>query len=140
MWNRARKQWLTTAVVVTAVFGSSSASYAQREWSRSALLAVADQEAVRNGVDVEHSTVSFDLDNHLWTGHFNSPRVWGSQDTYRNLEERLKDPLQGHTYWAVLYAPMKRRIVCPGTYIFIDRNTGDVLGHFTPECPPQTSE
>jgi hypothetical protein len=93
---------------------------AERTWTRSEILAVADQEAKRLGYDVEQMSVSFDVYNSQWRDYLKSLEGAGGMP---DIEAKLKDrePL------AVYYAPMKRFQLGGDLWIFIDWNTGEVI-------------
>ena len=123
-------------VFFAALHTAMNVSAAERQWTRSEILAIADAEAKRLGYDVEQMSISFDPHNSLWILYQVTP-----------MEEKLS----GHQYWAVAYSNLPgcaqtlvakaRQMGDSGpvdttelTFIFIDRHSGEFLGYFKP--PP----
>ena len=72
------------------ILGIPSVFAAERTWTRSEVLAIADAEATRLGYDIERMSVSFDAPNSLWNS--------GTRDYLL----KASDMHQG--FWAVYYA------------------------------------
>ena len=99
------------------LLGAATVAAAERTWTRSEILAIADAEAKRLGFNPESFTVSFNLDNSRWheyvQGIQNSPGV-----------PRILQRLKNRAYWAVYYEPMTK---WESLWVFVDRETGEVL-------------
>lgn len=104
------------AMVLGIVLGLALAEVHAEDklWTRSAILAIADGEASRLGYDVEKMSVSFNTYNSKWRDH---------------LARAEKDfvPLKDRDYWAVYYAPLKKRTRGADLWIFIDRETDEII-------------
>lgn len=97
---------------------------AERTWTRSEILAIADGEVRKLGYDVEHMSVSFDVDNSQWR------EVLERRGLARNVEEKLRN----RTYWAISYSALSDRL--PDgistksrsvTWVLLDRKTAQVI-------------
>ena len=92
---------------------------AERTWTRSEILAIADKEAQRLGYDVEQMSVSFDVYNSQWRDYLKSLEGIGGLP---DVQAKLKD----QEYWAVYYSPMKQQLG-GDLWTFIDQQTGDII-------------
>ena len=82
----------------------------------------ADQELKRQGDDPAKLSAVYDENNSNWY----------IPSLIEEVEERpeLKTKIEGHDYIVVLYSrklPKGKRITGGATYIFVDRNTGEIL-------------
>ena len=93
---------------------------AERTWTRSEILAIADQEAKKIGYDAEQMGVSLDIYNSTWKDHVKTSERSGA---IQEIEGKLSD----RRYWAVYYSPLKEQFG-GDLFVFIDRNTREVLG------------
>ena len=95
---------------------------AERAWTRSDILAIADAEAKRLGYDVDHMGVAFDIYNSLWNARAANRAASAPADLLKQLE--------GRRYFAVYYSLMKEPMIGGDLFVFIDRTTSHVLGVF----------
>ena len=113
----------TTSVAVVALFlvlSGHVALAAERAWTRSEILTIADAEAKRLGYDLEHLSTSFDVYNSKWEAYRAAMSIGATARS-----EQLKD----RTYWAVYYG--MKFATGDGLFVFIDRTTGDVITSLT---------
>lgn len=94
---------------------------AERVWTRSDILAIADAEAKRLGYDVDHMGVAFDIYNSRWN------ELVGSTPPETASIGLLKK-LDGRRYFAVYYSLMKEPMKGGDLFVFIDRATSEVVG------------
>ena len=111
-------------VALMMVVGVATVFAAERAWTRSEILAVADKEAQRLGKMVEHRGVRLDAYNSSWNNYFKvrkeaAARVAPLKKSIQDIEARLN----GRSYWAVHYLPLEGAEKTAGLFIFIDRNT-----------------
>ena len=137
MWNDVKRR-LTSTVAVAMVCGISGALLAERTWTRSEVLAIADKEAKRLGYDTEHMGISFDAYNSQWDDYRRSLRRVQVQDKstgafqplsaeeQEKQEHALLQHLENRGYLAVYYGPMER-MLGGDLWVFIDRDTGEIL-------------
>ena len=97
------------------IVGVTSAFATDRTWTRSEILAIADKEARKSGYDVEKMSVklgSFGLEE--WCG---------------------KGPggPNNRKHWTVYYGSLNEMMLGGDLCVFIDRETGEVLGTFQGE-------
>lgn len=111
---------LVCAATIMTLFGSRALA-AERVWTRSDILAIADAEAKRLGYDVDHMGMAFDVYNSLWheTAADRAPET-APADLLKKLE--------GRRYFAVYYSLMKEPMKGGGLFVFLDRQSGEVLG------------
>ena len=112
---------------LVVVLGVMSVSAAERTWTRSEILAAADAKAKELGYDVERMSVSFDVYNSGWRDYLKS---------IGRTDAAIDSRLDGRTYFAVYYAPLKTRkagveLADPALggdlWIFIDGDSGEVI-------------
>ena len=100
---------------------------AERAWTRSEILAIADQEAQRVGYNVENLGVSVDFYNSLWTRYIETVKESFKGEVIRQIEARLN----GRSGWVVSYrSPLGAAAKTFGLFVFIDRDSGEVIGSF----------
>ncbi len=110
---------------------------APRSWTRSELLAIADKEAQRLKLNVDKASVAFDFHNSFWRMHLGNGGRWFNP--YRKPWANMGNKLKGRTCWAVFYG-LLHQTPGIGMFIFIDRETGGIIDHFTVPGSPQTLE
>lgn len=116
-----RNTWTARALVTIAMaLSAASVAAAERTWTRSELLTIADKEATHLGYDVEHMSVSFDKYSSQWRNHLKS------SEKEKEREEDLKD-LEHRECWVIYYAPLEELTLGGNLFIFIDRETGEVI-------------
>ena len=109
-------------VLLSVLMGCSVATVfaAERTWTRSEILAIADKEAQKLGYDIERMGVSLDIDNSTWRDDLKTSEQSGA---IPQIEGKLKD----RHYWAVYYSPLEEQLG-GDVFVFIDRDTGEILG------------
>ena len=105
---------------IVLVLGQAGAHAEDTLWTRSTILAVADEEATRLGYDIEHMSVSFNTYNSKWRDYLASAQNFVPVP---KVQEKLKD----REYWAVYYAPPKRGMRGGNLWVFLDRETGEII-------------
>ena len=134
-------QQMLAASAMVIVFGAARVVAAERTWTRSEILAIADKEARRLGYDVEQMGVSFDAYNAQW-GHYVTTYHEGvtgfketpegskfaplSDEEMQRTREEFSKGLENREYWAVYYGPLKP-MLGGDRWVFIDRKTGDII-------------
>ncbi|MBI3996844.1 MAG: hypothetical protein HY352_04225 [Candidatus Omnitrophica bacterium] len=108
----------TLAAVALAILCSTPLQAAERAWTRSELLTIADEEARRHGVDIEQASVSFDGFNSAWGAYVERRKSIGLNTAAPELN--------GRGYWAVYYAPMTP-MRGGDLWVMIDKSTGEVI-------------
>ena len=93
-------------MMVVVIGGLTSASAAERTWTRSEVLAIADAEARRLGYDIEKSSVAINV---------------------HSSDEWCRHELDSWKYWAVSYAPLNGLTKGGDLCIVIDRDTGKII-------------
>ena len=119
----ARGAGTATAVLLffAVGFGAGTVRSEERTWTRSEILAIADKEAQTSGYDIERMGISLDIYNSTWREHLRTSERSGA---IGEIEGKLKD----RQYWAVYYSPLKERQLGGDIFVFVDRNTGEILG------------
>ena len=122
MWNRWRAHVVLVLVTQLSCVSALPLTLfaAEKVWTRSAILAIADAEARRLGYNAEYMSVSFDWLNSPWQRYLGSLKGVGGMP---NLEAKLK----GQQYIAVYLSAMKERRDHEQLWVFIDRNSGAVI-------------
>ena len=134
--------WATGALAMLGVCQPCLAA-AERAWTRSDILAIADAEAKRLGYETEQMTLSFDLwdRNHvpgdLPGGLISIQHLISNQEELTALRNRLRE-LQ-HS-WVVVYREPGQVKAEKELYVIIDADSGELVGYFAPIFPPQTFE
>lgn len=114
---------------------------AERQWTRSEVLALADEEARRSGYDPELTGIclsvyttgwesyskSLQESAHILEGREHDARLQAYREKIES-HRRLMERLNGRQYWAVQYPPLTASRKGLGLYVFIDRETGEVIG------------
>ena len=93
---------------------------AERAWTRSDILAIADAEAKRLGYDIDRMGISFDVYNSRW----NEMATNSAPDA---APADLLKRLGGRRYFAVYYSLMKEPMKGGDLFVFIDRSTSEVI-------------
>jgi hypothetical protein len=117
--NVFAKQISIAAVIIGMTLNVAIVSAADRNWSRSEIFAIADNEGQRLGYNIEQMSVSFDIYNSEWRSYLKSLTADGGMP---DVEEKLK----GLQYWAVYYAPLKMTFG-GDLWVFIDKGTGKII-------------
>jgi len=119
------------ALVLIMMFSVTGVSAAERTWTRSEILAIADREAQRRGYRAERWGVSVDFYNSGWARYLEMMRGLPKSEkseAVRQIESRLS----GRSVWAVSYrSPLGGAAKTYGLFVFIDRDSGAVIGSFT---------
>ena len=108
-------------VALLVTLGPMDVFAAERAWTRSDILVIADAEAKRLGYDVDHMGISFDVYNSRW----NERTANDAPDT---APAALLKKLEGRRYFAVYYSLMKEPMMGGDLFVFVDRNTSEVIG------------
>ena len=111
---------VTPLSIVMMLLSPGFVSAAERTWTRSEILAIADKEAQKIGYDIERMGVSLDIYNSIYRDHLKTAERSGA---IPEIEGKLKD----RHYWAVYYSPLKEELG-GDLFVFIDRGTSEVLG------------
>lgn len=82
---------------------------------------IADREAMRLGYDTKVMNMEIDEQNTKWSTY-----ILSTPSALEGARE-LKDALKKRKYWAVYYGP-KGLVLGGDIFIFIDRDTGEILG------------
>ena len=120
MWNAVIQKTVSALAMMVMISSVTSAVAAERTWTRSEILAIADQEAKKIGYDVGQMGVSLDIYNSTWRDYLKTSERSGA---IQEIEGKLND----RHYWAVYYSPLKEQLG-GDLFVFIDRNTREVLG------------
>ena len=113
-------RWIAPVVCVVLMSGRmTTVAAAPRQWTRTELLAIADQVATKLGYEVERMGVFLDFNNAHWHAFLQSQKASGGLP---DLEVKLHE----RECVAVYYVPAKMQ---PGgdLWVFIDIKTGDVI-------------
>ena len=134
-----RKQCIAPALVTTIV-GLAGSVEAERKWTRSDILAIADKEAQGLGYDIERMGVSFDLYNSEWNAYWKTVNegvqvLEPGENKFRPLSEQerqqttdqLMEGLSDRNYWTVYYSPLAEDVRDGDLWVFIDCDTGEVV-------------
>jgi len=109
------------AITSVLIIGLATFAGAEKEWTRTEILQIADKEAIRIGYDVEHMSVSFDVYNTKWEDYLKSFKgIGGMPDVEKELEEH-------NNYLAIHFAPFKKMILGGDLWVFIDLDNGEVI-------------
>ena len=110
------------AILITGVVAATAVA-AERTWTRSEILAIADAGAKRLGYDVEQMTISFDMSNSLWHAHLKAVEGIGGP---LDIQKRLS----GRWYLALHYSPMRMLQMAKGgdLWVFLDLRSGETIG------------
>lgn len=111
---------LIAIVGLIVLAGSDTIGAAERTWTRSEILAITDGKAKTLGYDPEHMSASFDFMNTGWNHYL---RGLGDVGGMPNLERALKD----RKFLAVYYRALKDQILHEDLWVFLDRNTGEII-------------
>ena len=111
-------KFLATGLLALSL-SSASVLAAEKSWTRSEILAIADAKAKELGYDVEQMSVAFDFYNSHWHDYL---RRATNFVPYPDIPAKLND----RKYWAVYYAPIKDQLG-GDLSVFIDRETGETI-------------
>ena len=125
---------ISAALIAFVIIRSIAASAAERVLTRSEILAIADSaiRAMANkstkdfDCGVESWGVSVDHYNSDWTQYAKSARESFKGEAIRKIESQLS----GRLYWAVHYLPLSGAAKTGGCFVFIDRDSGEVISTF----------
>ena len=112
-------RWIARGVCLLALCSVTTATAAPRQWTRTELLAIADQVATKLDYDVEHMGVFLDFNNAHWNAFLQSRKASGGLP---DLEVKLHE----REYVSVYYIPAKMQLG-GDLWVFIDLKTGDVI-------------
>lgn len=110
-WSKAKPLMMPGAFFMLTAIVAPVASAAERTWTRSEILAIADAEASRSGCDVERMSVSYDVSNSRWHYYLSRHRTFFTDPSInRSAESRASSQCSGDLW------------------VFIDRDTGEAVG------------
>ena len=96
---------------------------AERTWTRSEILAVADKEALRLGRTADLFEARLDDNNSFWEFYFKIHKKAAARNPHlKESFQAIEAKLNGRSYWAVNYVSLKPEKTA-GLFVFIDRKT-----------------
>jgi len=137
--RHSQRRYCLAAIAAIALFSVGLVRAADRPWTRSEILAIADQEAKRLGYNIDTMGVSLDAYNSVWSDHLESEagvrvldRPSGNfrslnEEELREMRDELLRDLKDREYWAVYYSPLEAGMRDGDAFIFIDLATGEVI-------------
>jgi hypothetical protein len=114
------RQTVTIIAVFCFILSFSTVFAAEKQWSRSKILDIADGEAQRLGYDIEHMSISFDIYNSKWSKYLHSMKEL-------NALPKIQDKLKDRKFWAVYYAPLRKHVRGGDLWVFIDQDSGMII-------------
>ena len=115
-----RKRPHVVSWLVIIGLGIATVSAAERTWTRSEILAIADAKAKEVFGNVEQMSVSVDRQNTEWR-----QRLLEQHD--KEILQHITTPLAKREYWALHYTPLTGSEYDFSVWIFVDRFTGEVI-------------
>lgn len=89
--------------------------------SKEEAIEIANKELLKQDFDVTQKNVSADKENTAWNRHFLSDET--AIENNLHIVESLKDK----NYWAIYYQPKERRFLGGEAWVFVDKNTGEII-------------
>ena len=113
---------------VALALADTRALAAERAWTRTEILAIADREAQQVGYRTEQWGVSVDLYNSMWIRY---TEMVMKESVKGEVIHQIEAKLNGRSIWAVSYrSPLDFAAKTFGLFVFIDRDSGEVIGSF----------